>query len=436
MIATTHDCSDTLFHCHSRYNILLTAAGRARNLARVESVIDMMREARVPPDETTHGAMVSALVRCGKLERADRALREAQLVTPPPGVRAYTALVQGYAAAGDFDAALSIIASMRSCGVEPNVVTYTTLMDGLVRADRLADATELLGGVRNQNIRANAVMFNTLLRGHARRGRLQDAMLLLARMTKQSVKPSLVTFNTLLMACSRAGDMGAAKRVVSRMRAAGFTPNVITATTLISVASRVGDVEAASTFFFEAVDQWRLVLDAPAYNAMLTCLAFANRPDEAAAILSRMRLAGVQPTLASFGPLIASAARAGNLDGALAAYRDACSSGLVPDVRMYDVLLDACVRSSRFEMGVDLLSDMEKRGTSLPEDVRAKYRRMLLSLVDTSAPLSMRGTTGRTASASRQVPSRRVVTEPPPSPPSGVERLKWWFGLPSNYYEN
>ena len=78
-----------------RYNILLTAAGRARDLARVDAVLDEMRSSGLPPDETTHGAVVSALVRCGQLQRAADALLEAQRGTPPPGVRAYTALVQG-----------------------------------------------------------------------------------------------------------------------------------------------------------------------------------------------------------------------------------------------------------------------------------------------------------------------------------------------------
>ena len=48
-----------------------------RDLARVDSVVGEMRDAGLPPDEATHGALVSALVRCGQLERAAAALRAA-----------------------------------------------------------------------------------------------------------------------------------------------------------------------------------------------------------------------------------------------------------------------------------------------------------------------------------------------------------------------
>jgi pentatricopeptide repeat protein len=100
---------------------------------------------------------------------------------------------------------------------------------------------------------------------------------------------------------------------------------------------------------------------------------------------------------------------------------------------MYDVLLDACVRSGRFELGVDLLSDMEQSGTALPVDVRVKYRRMLQTFVDTSAPLSMRGgRVARSPPATRPGPKRRAA---PQASPSGFERLKWWFGLPNTYYD-
>jgi pentatricopeptide repeat domain-containing protein 1 len=291
----------------------------------------------------------------------------------------------------------------------------------------------MLDGIQRRDLKANAVTFNTLLRGYARRGRVDDALQFYTRMTKLGVQPSVVTFNTLLLACSRSGNIGTANQVLARMQALGVTPDVVTVTSLISCASRIGDVASASAFASKALNEWRLVLDAPAYNALLTCLAFANKHEEATALLARMRAAGVQPTLASFGSLVAGAARAGDLDRALAAYRDACASGIMPDVRMYDVLLDACVRAGRFEMGVDLLSDMEQRGTALPEDLRGKYRRLLETLAATPAPLSMRGA-GRVPRRTQSgTPGGRVPVAAPGSM-SGIERLKWWLGLPSKYY--
>ena len=360
--------------------MLLTAAGRERDLQALEATLLEMRVAGVKPNEATHGALVHGLVRCGELEQAADALQAARGARPAPGVQAYTALVQGFMRAGQVDRGLAVMADMRAAGVSPNVVTFTTLADGLVRLERLDEARALLLQMAAEQVPANAVTYNTLLRGYAQRGEVQAGLELLGIMVSAQIRTSAVTYNTLISACVRDKDMTAARQVLEQMRRAGHAPDAVTYTTLLTGCGQLGQIDEARSFFAEMLASPELMPDVKAFNAMLTLLAAAGEPGEDEALLSRMLADGVPADIASYGGMVAGRARRGDLDGAFAAYEASCRCGVEADHRMFDALLDACVRCGRFDRATSVLADMEARGVA-PD--RLKYRRLLQELYRT-----------------------------------------------------
>ena len=357
--------------------MLLTAAGRERDLQALEATLQEMRLAGVKPNEATHGALVHSLVRCGELEQAADALQAARGARPAPGVQAYTALIQGFMRTGQVDRALAIMADMRAAGISPNVVTFSTLADGLVRFERLDEARALLLQMAAEQVPANAVTYNTLLRGHAQRGEVQAGLELLGIMVAAQIRTSAVTYNTLISACVRDKDMAVARQVLEQMRKAGHAPDAVTYTTLLTGCRQLGLVDEARSFFAELLASPELIPDVKAFNAMLTLLAAAGEPGEDEALLSRMLVDGIPADIASYGGMVAGRARRGDLDGAFAAYEASCRCGVEADHRMFDALLDACVRSGRFDRATSVLADMEARGVA-PD--RLKYRRLLQEL--------------------------------------------------------
>jgi len=267
------------------------------------------------------------------------------------------------------------------------------LLDGLVRAGRLDEAREVL-----ESVDANAASYNAVLRGYASAGRTQDALALRESMSDRGVTPNLVTFNTLLRAC--VDDPKACTQLLAAMAAAGLSPDVATTTTLITAASRGGDVSLARTLFASvpALDR-----DAPLYNAMLATLAFANLAAEAAELLRLMRATGTKPTVVSHGAVVAGLMRSGNLDGALAAYDVACAEGIRFDVRMFDMLIDGCLRTDRMDTLLRLCGEAQEQGVPLKTTI---------------------------ASALQQAKAKdeRGFSV-------GAERLKWFLGIRSRYYE-
>ncbi len=379
-----------------------------------------MQAAGVKPNEATHGALVHGLVRCGELERAAAALRAARDARPAAGVQAYTALVQGFARAGQLDGGLAVMADMRAAGVPPNVVTFTTLADGLIRMERLDEARALLVQMAAERVPPNAVTYNTLLRGYAQRGEVQAGLELLSTMSAARVRTSAVTYNTLIAAYVSDQDMAGAHRLLVQMREAGHAPDEVTFTTLLTGCGRLGQVEAAREFFAEMLASPSVRPDTAAFNAMLSLLAAAGEPGEDDALLSRMLADSVPIDVASYGGVVAGRARRGDLDGAFAAYDAACRAGVEPDGRLFDSLLDACVRCGRFDRATSVLADMDARGIA-PD--RLKYRRLLQELYRPKP--SRRGSTQGLGRRRGSVDaSRQIAIE--------LERFKFWLGLSNN----
>ena len=419
--SSTHACTDASLP--RRYNVLLTAAGRERDLQALEALVHEMQSTSLKPNEATHGALVHGLVRCGELERAAAALRAARNARPAAGVQAYTALVQGFLRAGQLDRALAVVADMRADGVPPNVVTFSTLADGLVRLERFDEACALLSQMAAERVPANAVTYNTLLRGYAQRGDVQAGLELLHAMGAAGVRPSDVTFNTLLSACVRAEDMGIARQVLTQMREAGHAPDAVTYTTLLTGYGRAGQVDEARAFFAELLSSPMLRPDTAAFNAMLSLLAAAGEPGEDEALLSRMIADGVPADVASYGGIVAGRARRGDLDGAFAAYDSACRRGIEPDDRMFDSLLDACVRCGRFDRATSVLADMDARGVA-PD--RLKYRRLLQELYRTRSSYRGSQSGARAKLAQGQGLGRRGSVDASRQIAIELERFKFW----------
>ena len=64
--------------------------------------------------------------------------------------------------------------------------------------------------------------------------------------------------------------------------------------------------------------------------------------------------AGEPPPQQAYGALIAGYARTRDIDSALAALRTFHSVGGVPDTRMFDVLIDVCIKQGEFKRALQV----------------------------------------------------------------------------------
>ncbi|CAL8460726.1 g257 [Coccomyxa elongata] len=401
------------------YNILLKGYASARELGAMQATLAEMERLQVAPSLVTYNILIDAFVNEGRLEQAAAKLKEAQRLGLRLDVWSYNTLIKGYCLANEAGNARDVLEAMKLQNVQPNVITYTTLVDGCVRAGDLFLAEEVLRDMQFMGVPPNTVTFNIMLRGYCKSSTrpIQDAISTLRSMGMAGVVPSTDTFNTLMSACLSKGDPGAVPRLFRRLISLGHTPDALSYTSLITSLTRLGRPEDAVLAFRAMEADARVAVDVAALNAAVDALARCGRMGDAERQLDHaMQLCerqGRQPPLEAYGALLAEYARRRDAEAALSVLRDFFERGGTPDDQMFDTVMDLCMRTGEFRRAMQVIRAMERVGQQVD---KGRIKRALEDLLRQQSKLQ-----GRQRKRSRN---------------EGLERLKFWLGIPNNYYES
>ncbi|KAK9825475.1 hypothetical protein WJX81_008217 [Elliptochloris bilobata] len=366
------------------YNVLLKGHARARDPGALAGIVAQMRQAQVQPSVVTYNTLVDAYTKAGWRNRARGALEQAQRAGARLDAWSYSPLVNGCCQAGDLAGALAVVAEMRAAGVAPNVVIWATLVDGAVRAGDLGAGEALLADMRAAGCRPNDYILNSLLRGYCcREGRPpEDALRLLRDMRGMGVAPTAVTFNTLMDACLARGAPAAVPRLFRALLGAGLAPDAVSYTTLVAAFARLGRPDDAVRAFGAMEADAAVVPDGAALGALADALARAGRMDASERALARALaladVAGLSPPVEATGAVLAGYARLQDTEAALGTLQRFVGAGGEPDGRMFDTLVDLCVRTGEFKRAMQVVRAMERLGAHVD---KARIKRTLDAMI-------------------------------------------------------
>ena len=294
-------------------------------------------------------------------------------------------------------------------------------------------------------------------------GDFESADGLIREMTRRRVPPDARLFNVLIAARGRAGDLAGVRAAEAQMRAFSVRPN----------AATHGARVAAYALGCDRVDLAKRALDSGAadpdasrrpgvraYTALAQGLARDRRPEEALAVLARMRREGVAPNAWSYTVVVDGFVKAGDVERAAEVIEEMRRRGVEPTAVTYNTLLNApgTRRTSRAKTASKSSSEgsssgrsgssgkessakagasdgsssrkaaeeTKRGGVSSSEDRSAAERRAALSSSSSSSSSSeeaaaserRRSTTSQTPPASPPPPASPQT--PPASPPSSV----------------
>ncbi|KAL3156917.1 hypothetical protein ABBQ38_001179 [Trebouxia sp. C0009 RCD-2024] len=404
------------------FNILLKGYSRRGGVAAVAGIMQEMTDAGLKPSAVTYNTLIDTYVNAGQLPQARQMCSDALDAGVALDVWSYSALIKGYVQKSNLQAALELLQDMKQAhGVPPNEVTYSTLIDGCVREGAVDTGRQLLTEMVARGVKPNAVTYNTLLRAYAMDDKVEmkDAFGMLAEMGKEGVMPTVDTFNTLMDACIRRVNPAAVPRLFNQMEQSGYSPDAVSYTTLIRALSWLGRSNDALQAFEELNANPNAQADLYAYNAIISALSVAGRMEDAEKYLRRAaQLAQDQQEPApveAFGATIKGYARLNNAEAALDVLREFWQQGGEPDDTMFEVLVNLCVRTGEFRKALQVVHAMDKLGR--PAD-KMRIKKVLEEFYRRQEKLKR----------------RRSSTERPVN--EGLERFKFWLGLPNNYYRD
>lgn len=400
------------------FAVLLRAAGEAGSLDDVLRLEHLVYSEKIQRQEAVHGALIDALVRHGKIGKAEKALQAGRTARPPHekcGVRAYTPLLQWYASHGKIQHAYGVLRTLRADGLQPTKVTMSALVDGFASAGYLQEAEKALSDMKQEGIRPNAITYNALIKGFLRAcnpPKFECALSLWEDMRNEGIPPSTDTYNVVLYAYLRMRRTNSALELLRQMKAQATAPlNRVTYTTIMQCFAERNDWQAAYKTFrqLKRLEQPDLI----AYNALLHVFARTGRWRRCHVVLHTMK---AEPDVVTFQELAWAHWNAGRPCAALEVANLANAHGVVPDERLYGMLLLTAVRAKLYDRALALLAEMEARDDAAigkplaSSDWRMKHWRILQKL----AEARKRGNSWQQQTAS-----------------GALKRLWRWMGVPS-----
>ncbi|KAG5188156.1 hypothetical protein JKP88DRAFT_305458 [Tribonema minus] len=280
---------------------LLQACGKAGRLNAALQLIDEMQQRNISPSGADHLILIVAC-NCGKngmragnrggSEQALELLQRMQDKGPVPDIRHYGAAMTVCATGGDLVNAANILQNMRNKGIKPNEQNWAALLDAIGRA-----------------------------------GQVTEMMAWYGEMCQTGEQPNVYTMTILLNHAGAAGELRIAEGIWREMRDRQLEPNVYSYCAFINCYATAKQPDKAEEVLAEMVQSATIKPEAITFTSLMKAYIEMERLDDAERVISRMRAAGVQPTIETWKSIIHAADTLGDIKRA----DQLCSDALLTD---------------------------------------------------------------------------------------------------------
>ncbi|KAL8486577.1 hypothetical protein ACS0TY_023312 [Phlomoides rotata] len=381
-------------------NSLLTSLGQNKDVARMNLLMDEMKEKGIKPNIVTYGIMIKQLCRFRRLDEALEVLekmRDGELGVKPD-VIIYNTIINGLCRVGRQEEGFKLMEKMRlESNCRPNTVTYNCLIDGFCKMGEIEKGHELFDQMSREGVELNVVSLNALLDGMCKNGRVSSAMDLFGSMREKGLQGNIVSYTILITAFCAVGNIDKAMKLFDEMRETGCCADAIVYYSLISGLSRAERMDDASYIMLK-MKEAGFSLDIVCYNTMIGGFCKRNKVDKAAemlkdmekdglkpdrvtyntllshfcskgdftharSVMKEMRRDGLKPNVVTYGALIQGYCSHDNLDEAMKLFGEmGLSSKAPPNTPIYNILIDAHCKNDDVEGALSLMDDMKTKG--------------------------------------------------------------------------
>lgn len=211
---------------------------------------------------------------------------------------------------------------------------WSTLISGFVRLSRLEAAQAVWARMSSLGVVKTATSWNAFLDGHRQHGRYDELIQAWSKMNESNVSPNLASYTTMISALFQAKRSEDALRLWNEAQTKIAHEELHPRGNIIerqaqSNENPSGDVKSL------------VVL----HNCVLHGLLLSAKPDEALALLEKMRCSGPYPDVTTLNTFIRHYSRKGNVSAIARFLRLLEELRIRPDVFTFTSVLHACLQS-------------------------------------------------------------------------------------------
>jgi len=361
--------------------LLIKAYGHSQRLDRAWALWnELIKERKLTPNEEVFASMVDACLASGDLDNAVFVFREMKHVLSnfSRGAAVFAALVKACVSRKQTKLAVQIYEEMRDVSFTCNKVTYNTLIDALVRQGDMDKAAAVFRDMGLKGVTPDLISYATLIKGHCTRGCLEQALQLFGLMQRRGISPDAIVFNSILDGCAHKQMRTLTEQVLKDMETAGIAPSNFTLSILVKLYGRCSDLDTAFHVVETYPDRYKFKLNAQVYTCLMSACIANGTLARAIAVYKAMIDAGCAPDSKMYQTLLNGCLRHGDLDAAAQLVRDALKQGPQPclDRDMADNVLFMITRRGRgADLGIALLQELEDAGFAVSPRVSSAVRK-------------------------------------------------------------
>lgn len=310
------------------YNAIMGVYARNGQFAKVQELLDLMRERGCEPDLVSFNTLINARLRSGPMSH---------------------------------NLGIELLSEVRRSGIRPDIISYNTLISGCSRESNLEEAMKVFNDMQVHKCQPDLWTYNAMISVYGRCGLPGEAERLFKELASMGFLPDAVTYNSLLYAFAREGNVEKVKDICQEMAKMGFMRDEMTYNTIIYMYGKRCQYELALNIYRDMKSSGRNP-DAVTYTVLIDSLGKANRMTEAAKVMSEMLNTNTKPTLRTYSALICGYAKAGQREEAEEMFDCMLRSGIKPDKLAYSIMLDVHLRSNSLKKAMLLYDKMISSG--------------------------------------------------------------------------
>nr|GMC78826.1 putative pentatricopeptide repeat-containing protein At1g12700, mitochondrial [Ipomoea batatas]GMD44334.1 putative pentatricopeptide repeat-containing protein At1g12700, mitochondrial [Ipomoea batatas]GME18830.1 putative pentatricopeptide repeat-containing protein At1g12700, mitochondrial [Ipomoea batatas] len=265
----------------------------------------------------------------------------------PIDVYTINILVDVYCRSSRVDCGFCVLGVVFKCGLEFNVVTFNTLIKGLFLDNKIVEAVGLFKKLVRENVcKVDQITYGTVIDGLCKSGHTQNALDLLIVMQEEGPKPNTIAYNTVIDSLCKDRMVDQALGLLSEMIERGIPPNIFTYTFLIQCLCNFS--------------RWKEVMKL--MNEMVQHNVYPGRMNEARKAFGRVVESGLQPDIRTYNTLINGYCKIKEIEEARKAFGQMVESGLQPNVWTYNTLINGYCKIKEMDEAMHLFCEIPQKG--------------------------------------------------------------------------
>lgn len=356
------------------YSIVLSGLCETKKIDDAQRLFSKMRAGGCSPDVITYNVLLNGFCKLGYFDEAFALMESFKTDGHILGVNGYSCLINGLFRARRYDEAHMWYQKMLTENIKPDVILYTIMIQGLSQEGCVNDALALLGEMTEKGFSPDTACYNALIKGFCDMGFLDKAQSLRLEISNYDCFPNNYTYSILICGMCKNGLIGEAQHVFNEMEKLGCLPSVVTFNSLIDGLCKAGKLEEAHLLFYkmeigrkpslflrlsQGVNK---VLDTAGLQAMMEQLCESGLILKAYKFLMQLVESGVLPDIRTYNILINGFCKTNNVNGAFKLFKDMQLKGRLPDSVTYGTLIDGLHRVGRDDDALWIFEQMVKNG--------------------------------------------------------------------------